>query len=60
MRKVEIPHGCAWTQQPDGEWETACGNCFEVNEGTPHENTMAYCPYCGLPLEEYPCREDAQ
>ena len=43
---------CEWTQNEDGIWETACGNMFEVMEGTPHENQMNYCPYCGKYLVE--------
>lgn len=43
---------CDW--RPDGEYEyyeTSCGNCFCV-EGTPAENEMKFCPYCGKPLRE--------
>lgn len=41
---------CEWRENSDGCWETACGNAFEVSEGTPAENGMKFCPYCGAGL----------
>ena len=41
---------CKWKMDsnPDYEvWESTCGNAFVLNEGTPEENEMNYCPYCG-------------
>ena len=47
-RKLER---CVWTQDKEwGTWETECGNIFELTDGTPHQNAMHYCPYCGKPL----------
>ena len=43
---------CAWTQDSDGDWDTACGNRFAINEGLPSENDMRFCCYCGNPLHE--------
>ncbi|MCF7811586.1 hypothetical protein K9N50_11425 [bacterium] len=44
---------CDWTEDVDsGAWETACGNIFELTEGTPLENGMEYCAYCGKKLRE--------
>lgn len=45
---------CEWKQDEDqhGLWETDCGNLFDITEGTPHENGMNYCPYCGKHLVE--------
>ena len=43
---------CTWNQNEDGAWETGCDNCFEITNGTPRENSMAYCTYCGKPLLE--------
>ena len=37
---------CLWNNA-DGCWETTCGNAFEINDGTPAENNMTYCCYCG-------------
>lgn len=42
---------CTWTEDEDGVWDTACGNRFEIMNGTPTENELAFCPYCGKGLE---------
>jgi hypothetical protein len=44
---------CRWAQDDNGAWETECGNLFEVTEGTPYENDMKFCPYCGKTLVEF-------
>ena len=38
---------CVWKQDEDGVWETGCHNMFVLNDGTPKDNDMKYCPYCG-------------
>lgn len=39
---------CLWKQdEDDGAWDTQCGNRFEIIEGDPLNNNMAFCPYCG-------------
>lgn len=40
---------CQWTEDEDedGTWDTACGHCFEFNDGGPAENYQRYCGYCG-------------
>ena len=43
---------CEWAQDEDGAWDTQCCNRFEINEGTPADNDMAYCCYCGKPIEQ--------
>lgn len=47
---------CTWTRSRefyDSDcWETNCGNAWQLNEGTPTENHMKFCPFCGKPLEE--------
>lgn len=43
-------HGCTWTQNEDGVYQTGCGNLFEFNEGTPAENEFRFCCYCGQKL----------
>jgi len=32
-------------------WETDCGEIFVLNEGTPEDNDMKFCSFCGKPLE---------
>ena len=43
---------CAWTYDWDDQWETNCGNRFEFVDGTPTENKMEFCCYCGGKLVE--------
>ena len=46
---------CNWYQDDgDGIWATDCGGVFEIIEGSPSDNDMKFCPYCGKPLEEHP------
>lgn len=58
--RVDVTHGCAWVQDSYGTWETSCGNSFEINEGTPHDNEMAYCAFCGLPIEQHEYKDDIE
>jgi hypothetical protein len=46
---------CNWYQDGDETsetWGTSCGKYFTLNEGTPHENKMFFCCFCGNPLEQ--------
>lgn len=43
---------CTWTQDADGAWNTTCGEAFYLDTGTPNENKLKFCCYCGAPLEE--------
>ena len=50
-----FPKICCWRQDGDGYsdlFETDCGRAFSIIEGTPSENEMTYCCYCGGALEE--------
>ena len=40
---------CIWSQEDEASegWETDCGHNFELNDGTPEENNMKFCCYCG-------------
>ncbi len=39
---------CEWKwDDVDDYWETGCGNAYCIIEGTPTENKMKFCPYCG-------------
>ena len=43
---------CIWRIDEDGISNTECGECFVTNEGTPKENGMTYCCFCGGRLEQ--------
>jgi len=38
---------CVWRENSDYCWDTSCGEEFIINEGTPKQNKMKYCCYCG-------------
>jgi len=48
---------CAW-REDGSDWHTGCGDCFTLFDGTPAENDMTYCCYCGKKIEEF--REEKQ
>lgn len=45
---------CDWIGGMDGVLETTCGHAFELNDGTPTENGMKFCCYCGQVLTYVP------
>ena len=47
---------CAWREE-DGCWGTDCNHEFVINEGTPVENEMKFCCYCGKPIIQFPEEE---
>ena len=52
---------CVWHQDGDetsDTWATRCGKYFSLNDGSPSENHMNYCHYCGKPLEEHPFTDE--
>lgn len=49
---------CMWTYDEDGSWDTSCSNKFTIFEGTPKENGMKFCCYCGATVKEK-LKEDA-
>ena len=49
---VDRMASCAWRQDGDGPYDTDCGHRFEITEGTPSENSMKFCCYCGNQLEQ--------
>jgi hypothetical protein len=43
---------CAWRLNPFSyAWDTGCGNAFILDEGTPQQNSMNFCCFCGNQLE---------
>lgn len=43
---------CVWTENDSGWWETTCQHAFSLTDGSPAENGMNFCPYCGRQLKE--------
>ena len=45
---------CVWHNDPetDNLWDTDCRQLFEIYDGTPTENGMEFCCYCGKPIRE--------
>ena len=54
--KAELDKTCKWAPNEayDGDcyWETECGNAYSITEGTPADNKMKFCVYCGGKLLE--------
>ena len=41
---------CTWIHREEWDsdyWETSCDNAFEFTAGSPYDNGMKFCPYCG-------------
>ncbi|MCP4540605.1 MAG: hypothetical protein GY832_26000 [Chloroflexi bacterium] len=50
---------CIWKYNSiDDYWQTGCDNAFSLDDGTPSENGMGFCLYCGKPLLQI-CHEHA-
>lgn len=48
---LRTPDRCQWTQ--DGEhWSTKCGEYFWLENGTPEDNRIIFCHYCGRPIDQ--------
>jgi hypothetical protein len=49
---------CEWSQDSEwtdnSVWNTSCSSHFVLNEGSPDDNGMNYCPYCGGKLIPQP------
>lgn len=50
-----VSHGfvsryCTWTEDDLGVSQTTCGNSFALDSGSPGENGMKFCCYCGKEL----------
>lgn len=52
-RRAKQEPACVWSRADEDTdtWETSCGSAFMLNDGTPKENLMKYCPYCGKRLK---------
>lgn len=45
---------CTWVEDEDGVSHTSCGKVFALDSGTPAENGMRFCCYCGKPMAHVP------
>lgn len=45
---------CAWRDNFDAIYETECGNLHIIDDGSPEDNGMRYCCYCGKELKHEP------
>lgn len=53
MSEGKMPEICRWDSTGEGNiFETECGDTFQLFDGTPSENRMNFCPYCGKGLKE--------
>ena len=44
---------CEWEwDDTHCKWDSDCGNAFQLISGTPTENEMQFCPYCGKQISE--------
>ena len=44
---------CKWEYNEWDEcWYTQCKNAFSLENGTPKDNNMKYCPYCGNLIQQ--------
>jgi hypothetical protein len=44
---------CHWAENEHGNWFTGCDRAFSVDYGSPHDNDMTFCPFCGGRLTEH-------
>ena len=53
---------CLWSRADDDTdvWETSCGHAFTIIEGTPGDNHMEFCCYCGRRVDEEIGGSDAE
>lgn len=46
---------CRWVQDEwEGSWNTSCGHSFSIIDGTPTDNDMKFCCYCGGSIPPQP------
>lgn len=44
---------CLWVEDAHKDcWDTNCGEKYVIMAGSPKENNMRFCPFCGRTLEE--------
>jgi hypothetical protein len=43
---------CGWEKDDNGNWSATCGEMFILLDGTPAENKLRYCPFCGRKITQ--------
>lgn len=43
---------CESYDMDGGHWDTGCDHAYTIMEGTPKENNMKYCTFCGKEIKE--------
>jgi len=61
LAALKEPTGlCQWMYDDNGFWKTTCEEAFCIEDGTPKDNGMRFCVYCGKPLAEVIPPEDPE
>jgi hypothetical protein len=52
--EAQLDKVCLWSEDdPDwGTWNADCGMVWMLDEGSPEDNGMVYCPKCGGKLQQ--------
>ena len=61
LAQQDEPDTCTWQQDGDsdsGVYAASCGRYFRLEDGTPEDNKMAHCCYCGKKLVQELITED--
>ena len=61
LAQQDEPETCTWHQDGDsdsGVYATSCGHYFNLEDGTPEDNKMQWCCYCGKKLVQELITED--
>ena len=61
LAQQEEPETCTWHQDGDsdsGVYATSCRRFFNLDDGTPEDNRLAWCCYCGRKLLQELITED--
>lgn len=49
---------CIWREDEYRNWETKCGRRFVTLYGTPKDNDLERCPFCGRELKQKVFKEE--
>ena len=52
-KEIEVKKECEWEYDKETDsYDTDCENKFSIIEGTPKDNEMIFCPYCGAKIKD--------